>query len=40
MKNNIKTIIDIIKELIYVLNKKQKRYIIVVMVVIVISSFF
>lgn len=40
MKNNVKTIIDIIKELAYVLNKKQKRYVIVVMVVIVISSFF
>lgn len=40
MKNNIKTIIDIIKELILILNKKQKRYVIVVMAVIVISSFF
>lgn len=40
MKNNIKTIIDIIKELIFVLNKKQKRYVVVVMVIIVISSFF
>ena len=40
MKNNIKTIIDIIKELTYVLNKKQKRYVIGVMIVIVISSFF
>lgn len=40
MKNNIKTIFDIIKELAYVLNKKQKRYVIAVMVVIVISSFF
>lgn len=40
MKNNIKTIINIIKELIYVLNKKQKKYGMVVMVFIVISSFF
>ena len=40
MKNNIKTIVDIIKELAYVLDKKQKRYVVAVMVIIVISSFF
>lgn len=40
MKNNISTIIDIIKELTYVLNRKQKKYTIAVMVVIAISSFF
>lgn len=40
MKNNVKTIFDIIKELAYVLNKKQKRYVVVVMIVIVVSSFF
>ncbi|MBO5094994.1 MAG: ABC transporter ATP-binding protein [Lachnospiraceae bacterium] len=40
MKNNIKTIFDIIKELTYILNKKQKKYVAVVMIVIIISSFF
>lgn len=40
MKNNIETIIDIVKELAYVLNKKQKRYVVAVMIVIVISSLF
>lgn len=40
MKKNIKTIIDIIKELSYILNKKQKRYVVAVMIVIVVSSFF
>lgn len=40
MKNNIKTIFDIMKELSYILDKKQKRYAIGVIVVIVLSSFF
>lgn len=40
MRNNIRTIIDMIKELSYILNNKQRRYVIGVMVVIVISSFF
>lgn len=40
MKSNIKTVISILKELAYVLNKKQKINIVVVMLVIIISSFF
>lgn len=40
MKNNIKTVFDIIKELMYILNKKQKNYTAAVMVVIMISSLF
>lgn len=40
MKNNIKTIFEIIKELSYILDKKQKKYVIAVMVVILLSSLF
>lgn len=40
MKNNIKTVIDILKELSYVLSKDQKKKIVSVVVVIIFSSLF
>lgn len=40
MKNNIKTIIEISKELKYILSKNQKKYVIVVLIVSMISSLF
>lgn len=40
MKNNIKTVFDILSELNYILNKTQKRQLIGVFFVLTISSFF
>lgn len=40
MKNNIKTVIDVLKELSYVLNKEQKKKTVSVVSVIVFSSLF
>ena len=40
MKNNIKTIIQMVKELKYVLNKEHKIYTIVVIIAVIVSSFF
>ena len=38
MKNNLKTIINIIKELLYIFDRKQKFMIIGVFIVIILSS--
>ena len=40
MKNNVKTIINIIKELTYILSKNQKKRVVVVFVAIIFSSLF
>lgn len=40
MKKNIKTVIDVINELSYILNRKQKKEIVFVIVVVIISSMF
>lgn len=40
MKNNFKTVLNIIRELNYVLNKKQKKYMVGVFFLLIISSFF
>lgn len=40
MKNNLKTVLEIVKELNYILNKRQKKQVIGVFFILTISSFF
>ena len=40
MINNLKTILNMIRELMYIFNKEQKRNIFIVLIIIIISSFF